>query len=229
MAAEESLAAIIRRRREERGFSQRELARLAGVDSAEISRIESGSRTRPRVETLWKIAPHLALDPTDLVRISRDLPNDANAMMLADERAARTRPSRQRDPDLERAFADRLQELRAAAGIERDDLARRVGVTYAAITRYELGTIPEATILCRLADEFGVSLDNLLGRPDKRTATTEDAPQKLMIYTTDLELEGESVEDWRRFLTQMVGLTKRMTDRDREVILNISRQLAANK
>ncbi len=227
---QESLAAVVRRRREDRGFSQRELARLAQVDSAEISRIESGDRMRPRVETLWKIAPHLALDPVELVRIARELPGDTDAMRDADERVARRRPTRQRDPGIERAFADRLQQLRAAAGLERDELARRVGITYAAITRYELGSLPEVPVVCRLADEFGVSVDQLLGRPGGRAVDiTGDSSPRLVIYTTDLELEGDSAEDWRKYLTQLIGLTKRMTDRDREVILNVSRQLVASK
>ena len=53
------LAVMITRLREERGLSQRELAKMTGIKQPQIARIESGDYL-PTLETLWKLADALA-------------------------------------------------------------------------------------------------------------------------------------------------------------------------
>lgn len=225
-----AIAEIIRQKRLDRGFSQRELARLANVDSGDISRIESGDRPNPRIETLWKIAPHLGLDPTELVRQARGLSDNPGTAQQADEAALLRRMNRkQRDTSIGKVFGERLRLLRAEECLERDALARELGITYAALTRYELGGLPEVPVLCRIAERFNVSLDYLVGRASVRQVATDQlAASKLVVYAADLEPPADdSPESWSRYLNELASLSKRTSKRDRSVILNIARELSA--
>ncbi len=59
--------AKLKRLREERVFSQRELARLAGLTHQTVWRLENGfSKARPA--TIRKLAGVLAVEPKDLVK-----------------------------------------------------------------------------------------------------------------------------------------------------------------
>lgn len=53
------LGITIRLLRERAGLTQTELAELSGISAAEISRIEKGSRKKPPINTLIRIAPRL--------------------------------------------------------------------------------------------------------------------------------------------------------------------------
>lgn len=62
-------------------------------------------------------------------------------------------------------FAERLRELRTAAGLKQEDLARILGTTPNAISKYETGSRrPSHEALIAIADYFNVSLDYLLWR-----------------------------------------------------------------
>ncbi len=57
----------LKRLREERVFSQRELARLAGLTHATVWRLENGfDQARPR--TIRKLAAALRVEPKELIR-----------------------------------------------------------------------------------------------------------------------------------------------------------------
>ena len=53
-----------------RGWSQAELARRAGLDVATVSRLETGRRKNPRLETLGSLAKALDCDPGYLIKKS---------------------------------------------------------------------------------------------------------------------------------------------------------------
>lgn len=61
------LGNYIKTLREKKELSQRQLAYLAGLSNTEISRIESGARENPSVDTLKKLAPHLGVSLEDLM------------------------------------------------------------------------------------------------------------------------------------------------------------------
>lgn len=64
-------------------------------------------------------------------------------------------------------FSERLKQLREHKGISRDDLAKHLGLSYWAISKYETGErTPDHATLQEIADYFGVSIDYLLGRTD---------------------------------------------------------------
>ena len=63
-------------------------------------------------------------------------------------------------------LAKRLKELRKKAGWSQQKLAEKAGLSYNAITKIEQGTAKRPTIqtIIKLADAFGVSLDEVVGR-----------------------------------------------------------------
>lgn len=58
----------IRELRNAQGISQRQLARRVGMSNAEISRIESGERTLPRVTSIKVLAMALGVDEVELLK-----------------------------------------------------------------------------------------------------------------------------------------------------------------
>ena len=65
-----SLGKLIHDTREKLGLSQRELARQANMDCAEISRIESGKRLKPNILYLKGIAEILNLSMVELMKLA---------------------------------------------------------------------------------------------------------------------------------------------------------------
>ena len=65
---EQTLAEVITEARSKKGLSMRELARLSGMDHAEISRIEKGTRLKPNILFLRRLAINLELSLVDLLK-----------------------------------------------------------------------------------------------------------------------------------------------------------------
>ena len=58
-----------------------------------------------------------------------------------------------------------IYELRKEKGVTQEELAAELGVTAAAVSKWEKGnTLPDVLMVCELADHFGVTTDALLGR-----------------------------------------------------------------
>ena len=58
-----------------------------------------------------------------------------------------------------------ILELRKQKNITQEELAAPLGVTAAAVSKWENGyTLPDILMLCALADYFGITTDELLGR-----------------------------------------------------------------
>ena len=62
-----NIGEIIKSSRERAGISMRELGRLSGVNSSEISKIESGLRPSPNLKTLKKLCRYLDIRLNDLI------------------------------------------------------------------------------------------------------------------------------------------------------------------
>lgn len=62
-------------------------------------------------------------------------------------------------------FPERLKQLRLALNLTQKDMAERLGITTRGYRNYELGARePELSTLIKLAEQFHVSLDWLVGR-----------------------------------------------------------------
>ena len=76
-------------------------------------------------------------------------------------------------------FGERIASFRKSKNITQEALAQQLGVTNQAVSKWESGQCcPDITLLPRIADIFGISLDTLFGRPapaaSPRTLPWED-------------------------------------------------------
>lgn len=66
-------------------------------------------------------------------------------------------------------FSERIKELRKERGLSQESVGSLIGVKKYAVYSYEKGrACPDMKGLVTLADYFGVSIDYLAGRTDKR-------------------------------------------------------------
>ena len=66
-------------------------------------------------------------------------------------------------------FSQRLKKLRTDKHLTQAQVAERGGVPASMVSRYETDIrLPSYDVMMRLADLFGVSVDYLLGREEKR-------------------------------------------------------------
>lgn len=83
-------------------------------------------------------------------------------------------------------FGNTIFELRKKKNVTQDEMAAELGVTAAAISKWENNyTLPDILMLCALADYFKVTTDELLGRNVK--------PKHAVIAAATLEL-GKKIE-----------------------------------
>lgn len=66
-------------------------------------------------------------------------------------------------------LAERLKELRKEKGLRQEHIAVALDISMSAYCNYEQGKRePTASVLCRMADYYEVTIDYLLGRSDNR-------------------------------------------------------------
>ncbi len=68
-----------------------------------------------------------------------------------------------------------IAELRKAKGVKQDELARFVGITAQAVSKWENGGVPDTELLPKIADFFNVTIDELFGRQNNISIDIEDA------------------------------------------------------
>lgn len=68
-----------------------------------------------------------------------------------------------------------IAELRKAKGVKQDELARFVGITAQAVSKWENGGVPDTELLPQIADFFNVSIDELFGRELDNAIDIQDA------------------------------------------------------
>ena len=78
-----------------------------------------------------------------------------------------------------------ILELRKKKSVTQEDLAAELGVTAAAVSKWENGyTLPDVLMLCALADYFQVTTDELLGR---------NVPHKHALIVAENEVLGKKI------------------------------------
>ena len=88
-----------------------------------------------------------------------------------------------------------ILNFRKERNITQEALAAELGVTAAAVSKWEKGyTLLDILMLCALADYFGVTTDELLGRSNKRkqaivVAQTEELGQKITALLDNYGIE----------------------------------------
>lgn len=62
-------------------------------------------------------------------------------------------------------YGEALRIQREAAGISQNELSRKIGTSHQNISRWERGEVlPNLDYCIKLADFYGISLDDLIGR-----------------------------------------------------------------
>ncbi len=79
-----------------------------------------------------------------------------------------------------------IVELRKERGISRAELAKNIGVTYHALSKYETGDRQiDHELLVKVADYFNVTVDYLLGRNNVQSFSTSIEEIEISDHTID--------------------------------------------
>ena len=84
----------------------------------------------------------------------------------------------------------RIKEYRIQKDLTQEELGRLINITKVSICCYENGTrVPSLEIIVALANAFGVSLDDLLGR--EKEIVVDDDEQKIRMSKEEVEFIKE--------------------------------------
>ena len=98
-------------------------------------------------------------------------------------------------------FGKTIYELRKKKGKTQEELAAELGVTAAAVSKWEKGySLPDILMLCALADYFQVTADELLGRSAEQkyaviAASTPELGEKIKSLAAQHGIEAVGVYD----------------------------------
>lgn len=104
------LAKIVKKAREEKNISQRELARRIKIDNAEISRIEKGNRVQPNFYILRNLSKELDLDFKTLMEISKYNKEEIEILLPYKDIEPKPFPTRQWTAEEYSAFLNTKEE-----------------------------------------------------------------------------------------------------------------------
>ena len=75
------------------------------------------------------------------------------------------------------SLGKRLKKARNNKDLTQEEAAKRLGITFQALSNYERDyRDPDTTLLAKIAELYDVTTDYLLGRSDKRKETLNDEP-----------------------------------------------------
>ncbi len=84
----------------------------------------------------------------------------------------------------EHGFAQTLCSLRTDRGLTQETVAAALGISPKTLSKWENGASePELSLLCALADYYGVSVDRLLGRKDCEKSQADALDEELALLT----------------------------------------------
>lgn len=107
------------------------------------------------------------------------------------------------------AFGKTLKYLREQHGLSREDLAKKLGLSYWAISKYETDNrVPDYETIKELAGIYDVSIDFLYGQEEKKkqsTSPTDPFLDDLLKKVPDLtDEEKESLEEHMQFALKII-------------------------
>ncbi|MBN2910803.1 helix-turn-helix transcriptional regulator [Polycladomyces sp. WAk] len=107
-------------------------------------------------------------------------------------------------------FGDRIALLREKAGLTQEQLAQKIGISRAALAKYEKSRRePDFETLDKIADFFNVSVDYLLGRNKEREKETIDIKEALENKSKVATWEGkELTEEQRQALKEIFAVIR---------------------
>ncbi|MDE5605427.1 MAG: helix-turn-helix domain-containing protein [Eubacterium sp.] len=100
------------------------------------------------------------------------------------------------------ALAERLIELRKSKGLNQRQAAEAIGIDYQNYRKYETSSFPKEDVYIKIADFYGVTIDYLMGRTDKKsggekkiTATYSEKDKNKSFIIRQPQAEIKVVED----------------------------------
>lgn len=96
-------------------------------------------------------------------------------------------------------LGSKILELRRQKNVTQEELAAELGVTAAAVSKWENGyTLPDILMLCALADYFAVTTDELLGRTKEWkyaviAARTEELGRKVQALARSYGIAAKAI------------------------------------
>lgn len=161
----------IRELREKKRWSQKQLAKKAGVSETYIKKYERGE-VCPSNQTMYKLAKALGVDITVLIAAKYPIIDAENLKSALEIPAATDREQLIRaataddtNDSISHRFAIWLRMLREIDDLSVKELADAAGLTWEEIDEYEREEdIPDIIAFSRISDYFNISADVLLGK-----------------------------------------------------------------
>lgn len=151
-----SFGEVLKGLREEKGVTQKEVARACGFTPTCICQLESGTRN-PTGSTIRELANYFDCSADFLLELENDLgvkTYSPTVLTLNKEEL--------------RKFTMRLKELRHEKNLTQRELAQILSITIPTLSHWECGyQEPSNKDLLAISDTFNVSVDYLLGRTDE--------------------------------------------------------------
>ncbi len=127
------------------------------------------------------------------------------------------------------SLGEQIAKFRKAQGLTQEDLAKSVGVSSQAVSRWECGGAPDVTLLPAIADRLGVTIDALFGREGEERVDVEQAVGRWLREFPEKERMGRLCRlVWAQlhcFLPGNLEMPKMEYVRDCQVNLNGKTQL----
>ena len=118
------------------------------------------------------------------------------------------------------SLSEQIAKFRKAQGLTQEDLAKSVGVSSQAVSRWECGGAPDVTLLPAIADRLGVTIDALFGREGEERAASIRAGYKAQAEENakaaaqagDKQAQAEAVRKLRELERGNLEIAKRLLE-----------------
>jgi transcriptional regulator with XRE-family HTH domain len=171
-----NMGELVKTLRRLKGWSQRELARRAGVSGATVSKLEDNIETgNIMIETIQKIVNALGLSFEEAVKIAKDERNFAN-YILSPEILIQTSKSESKGKftgNIEEKVGRILKKHREQKGLSLEQLSETTGMPTDLLANLELGKEElDLTVLKKVANVLNVTVDEVLEEAEKEEQNT---------------------------------------------------------
>ena len=103
-------------------------------------------------------------------------------------------------------FGESLQALRKEAKVTQEQLASFLGVSAQAVSKWENGSYPDGDLLPRIADYFGVSIEYLYGREERRITTEKQVVTGFGKIWDGVRSGNPEQEGWQKYVESVKRL-----------------------
>ena len=104
-------------------------------------------------------------------------------------------------------LAENLKVLRKQKGFSQEELAVRVNVVRQTVSKWEKGlSVPDADVLVKLAEVFGVSVSELLGEEIKSDGNGLEVAEQLSKLAALIAIQMQRKQQLIRIIVSVIGV-----------------------